>query len=360
MLFLGAGASAGFGVPTMQQLTADCERLLLERGFPSEQLKTIQEALSEYNFTADLEGLLTVLQGLASPESAIRAAGPFAGYLANRLHGVALVNRDDTGRHMTALKEMLVEKCLGADIKKAISHYNKLFGALAEVQTIRFNPHLSGSFAPNFQFPGRVPRRIENIFTLNYDLIIERYFEHEVILDKLRTGFVASGGLPIMLWDLKRGYEWNRQDLVNLVKLHGSIDQFRTERGIEKLPAPPSKGYYTTKVLEQMMIFPVFEKYVTRGPYFDMYAMLRERLQQEPVCIMIGYSFRDEAVNNAFEDSIENNANLKIVYVGGERAEEYLSRVPKISKRTVSIKKKFGIDDVYPELTQFVADWVPH
>jgi hypothetical protein len=111
------------------------------------------------------------------------------------------------------------------------------------------------------------------------------------------------------------------------------------------------------------MIFPVHEKHVTRSPYIDLYNIFRQRLQIEPLCVVIGYSFRDEAVNNAFIDAVKTNRNLKLIYVGGERAESNVKRIPQIQSRTQCLNWRFDTD---PEsLTQLgtlknsIEGWYP-
>jgi len=173
----------------------------------------------------------------------------------------------------------------------------------------------------------------------------------------LKTGFVPQGMRN--LWDPQGGYRWGTA-FTNLVKLHGSIDQFVTTVGIEKRQAPPTQGYYPSETLEEMMIFPVHEKYVTRRPYFDLFTLLKSRLREEQFCVVIGFSFRDEAVNNAFLDRISTNPQFKIVYLGGEKGSENVQRIPQIAAKTKVIPFRFGVhDEGIDQIGQAIQDWVP-
>ena len=359
MLFLGAGASAAFGVPTLQELTRECETVLQEGGFSTSEFEQIRGSLTRFGIVPDFEAIFTVLQSLVAIDASVRASGPLAAYLAHRIRE-QLRESKDVARHVTALKRMLVEKCSAVRMEDAVKHYNRLFETFASTQNVPTAPNSSTSLIGGSFLPGTPKRRTQDIFTLNYDLLIERYFDIERIGDVLKTGFVVKG--MRMFWDPREGYQWDgRVQSTNLVKLHGSIDQVFTKQGIEKRQAPPSVGYYTTFALDDMLVFPVTEKYVTLNPYFEMHVLLRERLKAEPVCVVIGYSFRDEAVNNAFVDAIHDNTSLRIIYVGGRNATRNLADVPQIARKASSIDMLFGIDEgLYPELENRMKSWYPH
>ncbi len=220
--------------------------------------------------------MLTVLQAFASPEEGVRTAGSLAAYLAYLSPDWA-PNEKESANLVAGLKLMLVDKCLQVNMDRAIKHYNKLFSMFAELSSIMIGPgHSTSLSGPNIVRRG-VNIKMQNIFTTNYDLIIEQYFDQGDIRESLRTGFVSQGMRH--LWDPQKGYAWGTA-YSNLVKLHGSIDQFVTTAGIEKRQAPPTQGYYTSETLEEMMIFPVHEKYVTRRPYFDLFTLLKSRLRR--------------------------------------------------------------------------------
>jgi hypothetical protein len=61
------------------------------------------------------------------------------------------------------------------------------------------------------------------------------------------------------------------------------------------------------------MIYPVYEKYISREPFYSLYTAFRRNLLEEQVIVVIGYSFRDISINNAFLDHIRTNENLRII-----------------------------------------------
>jgi hypothetical protein len=356
MLFLGAGASAAFGIPTLQELTTECETVLKKGGFPTQEFEQIRASLTRFGIVPDFEAIFTVLQSLATIDSSIRTSGPLAAYLAHRIRE-ELPEKRNIGSHVTELKRMLVEKCSAVRIDDAVKHYNRLFETFQKTPHSNIGPNSSTGLVGGSILVGPPVRRTQDIFTLNYDLVIEKYFDVERVANQLKTGFTPSG--MRMFWNPREGYEWDTQrSFTNLVKLHGSVDQVFTTQGIEKRQAPPDVGYYTTSRLDDMLVFPVHEKYVTLSPYFEMYALLRERLRMEPICVVVGYSFRDEAVNNAFIDAIHDNPRLKIIYIGGRNGDRNLAGVPQIAAKTLPINALFGVEEhFYVELENGIKSW---
>jgi hypothetical protein len=236
MLFLGAGASAAFGVPTLQELTRECEIVLEKGGFSTSEFEKIRVSLMKSGIVPDFEAILTVLQRLCAFDASVRDSGPLAAYLAHRIREQLPVG-EDVARHVTELKRMLVEKCSAARMEDAVKHYNLLFEAFAKAGGIKTGPRSSSHLVGGSFLDGTRSRRTQDIFTLNYDLVIEQYFDIEKIGQWLRTGFTVSG--MRLFWNPYEGYQWDgNPGYTNLVKLHGSIDQVFTEQGIEKRQAP--------------------------------------------------------------------------------------------------------------------------
>jgi hypothetical protein len=142
MLFLGAGASAGFGIPTLQELTIECETVLKKGGFPTQEFEQIRASLTRFGIVPDFEAIFTVLQSLATIDSSIRMSGPLAAYLAHRIRE-ELPEKKDIGSRVTELKRMLVEKCSAVRIEDAVKHYNRLFETFQKTPNLLVEPHSS-------------------------------------------------------------------------------------------------------------------------------------------------------------------------------------------------------------------------
>ena len=89
------------------------------------------------------------------------------------------------------------------------------------------------------------------------------------------------------------------------------------------------------------MIYPVYEKYISREPFFSLYTAFRRILLEEKIIIVIGYSFRDEAVNNTFLNTHSDDKESRMIICTkspgvkqriSTKYEEYANRVSLINK----------------------------
>ena len=113
----------------------------------------------------------------------------------------------------------------------------------------------------------------------------------------------------------------NNFHLMQLVKLHGSVNWIRNRDGdIEEV------GYHfnydevkaragSTDIREDMMIYPVSQKQLYFTPYIQFFRILDAELKRRNFWIIIGYSFRDVIVRTMFERGLAENKNRKILLV---------------------------------------------
>lgn len=139
------------------------------------------------------------------------------------------------------------------------------------------------------------------IFTTNYDLLMEQAFEEKQV--PFFDGFVGSSRPFFDLTAIERDKLPNRW--ARLWKIHGSINWFKSKEDIvERLPKTTSQA--------QQMIFPSHLKYSQsrRMPYLAMLDQLRNViLQGQNVIITCGYSFCDEHINDVILNALRGNAN---------------------------------------------------
>ena len=142
------------------------------------------------------------------------------------------------------------------------------------------------------------------IFTTNYDLLLEAAFERcgvpffdgfagaqEPFLD---TAAIEADDLPA---------RWTR-----IIKLHGSSNwAVRDNRGVVRLPVNDSE--------ERRLIHPSHLKYTEsrRMPYLIMFDQLRDFFKHpSSTLISIGYSFRDDHINDMLAQGMRANASAKV------------------------------------------------
>lgn len=157
------------------------------------------------------------------------------------------------------------------------------------------------------------PPITNNVYTTNYDPVYESALKLNDI--NYCDGFIQHHS------ELVFGNEWYN-NMVQLAKLHGSIDYYLRQRDDmvvkHSLPADENGTDISGDKLQRMMILPIGEKYVTRTPYLEFLQKLREDLQKEEIVIVIGFKFRDDPITNAFIDSVSRRRRIKMIVVAPE------------------------------------------
>lgn len=255
-LFLGAGASRACGLPDVSELEKRVKKRLEygDREQLSQQLegRNLEQALSRIRrFAALLEGD-SQLDGLTQESSA-------------RLDSIVC---------QAIVAELSVENANLDPVERLAS-----WAARAD-----------------YHWPLEV-------FTVNYDLLIETAFEH--IRLPYFDGFVGSIQGKFHT-DLVEGTpdepeRWLLRSFVRLWKLHGSVNwawDTVTEREIVRLGSPVSSA--------AAAIYPSDTKYdeSRRMPFLVLQDRFRRALAQpETLTLVSGYSFGDEHLNEMFFDA---------------------------------------------------------
>lgn len=145
------------------------------------------------------------------------------------------------------------------------------------------------------------------IFTTNYDLLIEQALEEQRV--PYFDGFVGSASAfldleAMTLDDLPP--RWAR-----LWKLHGSINWWMTDKKTIRRSREPVNGS-----VEQLLIYPSHLKYdqSRQMPYLAMLDRLRVFLRSDQcVLLFCGYSFGDDHINAYVRHGLAGNPNASCV-----------------------------------------------
>jgi hypothetical protein len=136
------------------------------------------------------------------------------------------------------------------------------------------------------------------------------------------------------------------------LKLHGSIDWWKRDDG-KIVTSGSNESLYGERLIEHLMIYPVYEKYISLEPFYSLYIAFRKILFEEEVIIIIGYSFRDVSINNAFLDHLRNNLKARLIITCKLHSVEV--RIKNIFKgfstRISIIEKYFGEESFISDLT---------
>jgi hypothetical protein len=301
LLFLGAGSSTSFNVPTMGTFVDDIAKSL--QGVNpvwSEEIKSMKRRLVRRNIKPDIEIIMTALSILSDSEETGSYKLPFLAMTETNI-----VPRHELSELLNSVKEQIYKRCLASNIDKATRAYDKLFKALQDIGHAEFIT-VNGKKIERLQSTGfsynseRHQSIVDKIFTTNYDPIIEASIRN--MNRSYSDGFYVDDQ-----GDLSFQNQWDQQKDYELIKLHGSLDYYsKDSRKSVKYALDsisPNRNIYGEN-LERMMILPIGEKYVTRSPYIDLLNKLRVELFKEEVVVAIGYSFRDIPINNALEERV--------------------------------------------------------
>lgn len=149
------------------------------------------------------------------------------------------------------------------------------------------------SFQKEYNYPVR-------IFTLNYDLCVEKMISN----DELETGF--ANGKP---WDGTRFTHSSDDEPdapIYLYKLHGSIDWERTKTG---LICSQQQG------ISPEIVFGTDVKMQAVDPYLFYLYEFRKYALLSKIIVIIGYSFNDVHINDLLKQAIENDDARKLLII---------------------------------------------
>jgi len=155
-----------------------------------------------------------------------------------------------------------------------------------------------------------------DIFTLNYDGTVEAMCENFEV--PFCDGFSPN---------------WNPNDFregekarIRLYKIHGSLFWFKTGRSkYIKLPIKDidirKLRYFTDQHISETIIYPMLTKEVHIGPFPWLIQEFRNKLLRTNLCIIIGYSFRDESIRKIIFEQMESNPDLWLYLVSPNATE---------------------------------------
>lgn len=300
-LFLGAGASAKLVPPTFEMVEAFRDRLK-SRSTKSYKGKRVDpkliplferlvKDLSDWKLTSgheekrvDVETLLEALAVVDSLNQQIASA-----FLKVRRTGLA-AKAKDLRNLMSLLQDFIREKSFVGGV-----------------------PHLD----PLLRFIRE--RKPVHIFTVNYDLVIER------LLETNQRTYSDGFGLK---WDPRLFSEEGLD--VCLYKMHGSAMWYRSTNGdCFKIPVKLS-GYRlplaTGGSAEPLMLYPA-QKWVNAGVFLKLLDILNDTLCQVSWVVVVGYSFSDDHFLRAFQEAAHINPKLRMILVDPDSERIYSKRL---------------------------------
>lgn len=201
-----------------------------------------------------------------------------------------------------------------------------------------------------------------SIVTTNYDMLFEDAagsIDYTVV-DGFSYSYNPKFNSDMFNWDFthpidhvsSNEIEYNA-NVINLLKIHGSVNWLREGNTIKRLNRKISKKELENK--KSVMIFPSSEKYMQtyEEPYFNLMVKFQELIRQpDTLLITTGFSFADNHIAEMVIQAIKRNNGLKILVTDYEIEEEPKEEKPEYETGDRDMLKKFGglkeLKDAYP------------
>ena len=209
---------------------------------------------------------------------------------------------EDVLSHIRTLKSLCGKGGIDGFSKDSLGYLD--IAICEKVRTIVSNPLPTSDTAYHVlaSWIQAIPReRPVEIFTTNYDLLLEQALEEQLV--PYFDGFVGSDSAFLDLDSMTEDDlppRWAR-----LWKIHGSINWWMTAKQKIRRSRDKVEG-------EQLLIYPSHLKYdqSRQMPYFAMLDRLRVFLRLDQ-CVLVtcGYSFGDEHINAIIAQGLSGNSN---------------------------------------------------
>jgi hypothetical protein len=281
--FFGAGTSCALNIPNVEQLTTEAEAKLTGDNLTNFRLVKVDLETTITSRKVNIEDILNQIRRIRELTSETR----------KEYQGVSGVNAKQLDKEIcTIIYGIIAEKEKNADIEQT----KKFFAWLSL---------LHRDFS-------------KELFTTNYDLIIEKSLEANHI--PYFDGFVGS--YEPFFWQESIDQFVSKNDItqnwIRLWKIHGSLSWFWKESPITKAQQIIRVGKIENIKDEEneLVIYPSKEKYDSsqKQPFIAYFDRLKKYLLGgELLFVFTGYSFSDQHINEIIFNCLRQNNRLTVL-----------------------------------------------
>jgi len=153
--------------------------------------------------------------------------------------------------------------------------------------------------------------QVTEVFTTNYDRVLESVVDVGRLESKIETGIVNSSEgtkLDLASWSEASRSTSSETGKGKLTKLHGSANWIRGNDG-DIFVGPPR---FTGTHQNHITLYPGEKEWPTQEPFNVFYGHLRWVTRNAHAAIFVGYAFRDENINRILSDLPANIPVLSI------------------------------------------------
>ena len=304
LLFLGAGASSDFKVPTMGEMVEKYSEVLNSNpklGELSESYNLISGMLKKDNGRYDVETVLMILQGILH-----ESEQPFQRCLRNSLEAQIHILYDKKFLKSSKKLEMHLRDFIITECSFSMENYQKshhLYDNIFELMAY-LNPDSLSTETLGF-----------NIYTTNYDRYLDVYLSKKFnrynrAFNDYFNGARDESILDITVSQVNPDHDSSKE----YVKIHGSIDWYRNDEDLI-VKTLDVLDYY---IKRRMLIYPTNEKPFYLEPWVSLTLLFRRALRKAQNWIFIGYSFNDDHLREIIREELKSNHKRNMVIIGRE------------------------------------------
>ena len=354
LFFFGAGASAPFGIPTMKEMvTLFKQELKNEKGEEKDEeaslYKNVEEVLREDFQRVDLESVFSVIDGIAQGLTP-HQLGYLTTFFVRRAKDPTLLEpprlelRKAAQRLRNKFEDFVKRVCWAKPDK-----LDQIMGTYLPFLDMVFQSVGGGMSQFRYENQSYTYNSGWEMFTTNYDNVLEVLWRDGVRQEELETGFQWNTASHTQVFSSSRLLGQK----LKLAKLHGSITWWVEEPTgiIVEDRQPPNPSYLARKLGEQVLLYPIQQKDTFSRPYFDLFYAFNQALQKSKKWLVIGYSFADDIIRAMLARSSTPDTTLVLVHPD-PTASEKMAREPGWSGRLNHLKMKFGVAETNPAIAE--------
>lgn len=153
------------------------------------------------------------------------------------------------------------------------------------------------------------------IFTLNHDILLEKYFENEKI--NIIDGFSEHNKDNFRFLDLN-SYKMNKKSKTVLIKVHGSVSWWynsRYQQIIELKDGYPYDSDYYGSATILIGTYNKLKDYTTISLFMDLHYLFIQYLENVNYLVISGYSFGDIGINSIIKNWMNKKKSSKIIII---------------------------------------------
>ena len=151
------------------------------------------------------------------------------------------------------------------------------------------------------------PDRHATVFTTNYDTIFEALNNTEQLGRTLIDGF---GKQRPPHYDAEN-FLASHDNSIFYFKLHGSVTWHHNPNG-------KIRDFFPSVPKNVVLLEPVISKTPDKAPFTHLYSIFEQVLKSNTICVCIGFSFRDDSVRNIMLKRLESSKPFTLIIVAPE------------------------------------------